>query len=143
RSVRGLTYLISYTWSKALDIGCTGWYGVEGCGIQDPYNIDRDKGPAATDLPHIFSASWVYDLPFGKGKQLSSSSSILNHIIGGWGLNGILSLSSGQPYDVVVSGDIANTGNFGCCNGYYERLNVVGDPTPANQSPAQWLNPAA
>lgn len=143
RSVHGLTYLISYTWSKAMDIGCTGWYGVEGCSIQDPYNMNKDRGPAATDLPQILSASWVYQLPFGQGRKYTSSNGILNHIIGGWGLNGILSLSSGQPYDVGVSGDIANTGNVGCCSGYYERLNLVGDATPAHQSPAEWLNPAA
>jgi hypothetical protein len=63
----GLTYLVSYTWSKSLDLGRTGWYGVEGCSIQNPYNIQADKGPAATDLPYIFSAAWVYTLPFGRG----------------------------------------------------------------------------
>jgi hypothetical protein len=39
-----------------------------------------------------------------------------------------------MPYTVMVSGDIANTGNTG-----YERLNLVGNPTPANQNPDQWL----
>jgi hypothetical protein len=63
----GLTYLVSYTSSKSLDLGRTGWYGVESCSIQNPYNIQAAKGPAATDLPHIFSAAWVYTLPFGRG----------------------------------------------------------------------------
>jgi hypothetical protein len=40
----GLTYLVSYTWSKSLDLGRTGWYRVEGCSIQNPYNIQADKG---------------------------------------------------------------------------------------------------
>jgi outer membrane receptor protein involved in Fe transport len=143
RGVHGLTYLISYTWSKALDIGCTGWYGVEGCSTQTPYDLNRDRGPAATDLTHIFSAAWVYELPFGKGKSLSSSNSFLNYVIGGWALNGILSFSSGQPFDVGISGDPANTGNVSFTTGYnYERLNLVGDPYPANKSPKHWLNPA-
>ena len=63
----GLTYLVSYTWSKSLDLGRTGWYGVECSSIQSTYNIQADKGPAATDLPRIFSAARVYTLPFGRG----------------------------------------------------------------------------
>ena len=140
----GLTYLVSYTWSKSLDLGCSGWYGVEGCSIQNPYNIQADRGPAATDLPQIFSAAWVYTLPFGKGQKLSSSSSVVNNIIGNWNINGILSLSSGTPFDVGTSKDIANTGNYNYGNGYgYERLNLVGDPYPSTKSRNEWINTAA
>lgn len=139
----GLTYLVSYTWSKSLDLGCTGWYGVEGCSIQNPYNIQADKGPSATDVPHIFSAAWVYTIPFGKGQKLSSSNSVVNYVIGNWNLNGIVSFSSGTPFDVGTSKDIANTGNYNYGNGYgYERLDVVGSPYPSNKSPKEWINPA-
>jgi hypothetical protein len=139
-----LTYLISYTWSKSLDLGCSGWYGVEGCSIQNPYNLQADKGPAATDLPHIFSAAWVYTLPFGKGQKLSSSNSVANALIGNWNLNGVLSLSSGIPFDVGTSKDIANTGNYNYGNGYgYERLNLAGSPYPSTKTPAEWINTAA
>ena len=145
RSYKGLTYLISYTWSKSIDIGCTGWYGVEGCGIQNPYNVNADRGPSAIDIPQIFTASWVYQLPFGSGKTFSSGSKVINYLIGGWAFNGILTLTSGQPFDVGVSGDQAQTLNFGCCNGYYDRLNrVSGEPVYAhNKGPGAWLNPAA
>ena len=148
RAFHGLTYLISYTWSKTLDLGCTGWYGVEGCSIQNPYDLKNDKGPAGTDVPQIFSAAWVYEVPFGKGHRYSSSNGILNYIVGGWTLNGILSFSSGIPFFVGASGDIAHiANNTACCAlgfGNYERLNFSGgDPYAANQSPAQWLNTAA
>ncbi len=142
---KGLTYLISYTWSKSVDIGCSGWYGVEGCGIQNPYDVNADKGPSAIDLPQIFVASWTYQLPFGSGHQLASNNSVVNYVIGGWQINGILSLTSGQPFDVGEGGDPALTQNFGCCNGYYDRLNVVsGQPLYAShKGPGGWLNPAA
>src|SRR6202043_651369 len=104
----GLTYLVSYTWSKSLDLGCTGWYGVEGCSIQNPYTLKNDKGPAGTDVPQIFSASWVYQLPFGKGQKYSSTYGPLNYVVGGWTLNGILSFTSGTPFFVGASGDIAH-----------------------------------
>jgi outer membrane receptor protein involved in Fe transport len=140
----GLTYLVSYTWSKSLDLGCTGWYGVEGCSIQNPYNIQADKGPAATDLPQILSAAWVYTLPFGVGEKFSSKSKLVNTVIGKWNLNGILSLSSGTPFDVGTAKDIANTGNYNYGNGYgYERLNLVGDAYPSNKSRSEWINPSA
>ncbi|MGA8153007.1 MAG: TonB-dependent receptor [Terriglobales bacterium] len=140
----GLTYLISYTWSKSLDLGCSGWYGVEGCSIQNPYNLQADRGPSATDLPQIFSAAWVYTLPFGKGQKFSSSNGIVNALIGNWNLNGVLSFNSGTPFDVGTGKDIANTGNYNYGNGYgYERLNLVGNPYPSNKTPAQWINPAA
>jgi outer membrane receptor protein involved in Fe transport len=142
RQWHGLNYLISYTWSKSIDIGCTGWYGVEGCGIQNPYDVNADKGPSAIDIPQIFSAAWVYQLPFGGGQRFSSGNRVLNYLIGGWNLNGIVTLTSGQPFDVGLGGDPAQTLNFGCCNGYYERLDVVpGQPKyAANKGPGQWLN---
>jgi outer membrane receptor protein involved in Fe transport len=145
RQWRGLNYLISYTWSKSIDIGCTGWYGVEGCGIQNPYDVNADKGPSAIDLPQIFTASWVYQLPFGTGKSFSTGNRVADYLMGGWALNGILTLTSGEPFDVGVGGDQALTLNFGCCNGYYDRLNrVEGQPLYAsNKGPGKWLNPAA
>jgi Carboxypeptidase regulatory-like domain len=141
RQQHGLTYLVSYTWSKSLDLGCTGWYGVEGCSIQNPYNLQADRGPSATDLPQIFSAAWVYALPFGKGGRYSSSNPVVNAVIGGWNLNGILSLSSGTAFDVGSGKDIAQTGNYNYGNGYgYERANLVGSPYPSNRGPAEWIN---
>jgi outer membrane receptor protein involved in Fe transport len=144
RQEHGLTYLISYTWSKSLDLGCTGWYGVEGCSIQNPYNLQADKGPSATDLPQIFSAAWVYTLPFGKGGKFSSGNPVVNALIGGWNLNGVLSFNSGQAFDVGTGLDQAQTGNYNYGNGYgYERANLVGNPYPSSKTTAQWVNPSS
>ena len=53
RARHGLTYLISYTFSKSLDLGCDGFYGVEGCSIQNPYNLQGERGM----LPPTFRKS--------------------------------------------------------------------------------------
>jgi outer membrane receptor protein involved in Fe transport len=144
RQQHGLTYLISYTWSKSLDLGCSGWYGVEGCSIQNPYNLQADKGPSATDLPQIFSAAWVYALPFGKDSKFSSASRVVNGLIGGWNLNGVLSLNSGTPFDVGSGKDIAETGNYNYGNGYgYERANLAGSLYPSNKTAREWINVAS
>ena len=139
RASHGLTYIISYTYSKSMDRGCSGDFGSEGCETQTPYNTNNDRSVSGFDLPHIFSGSFVYDIPVGKGKQFSSHNNAVDYIIGNWQLSGILSLHSGRPFDVTVSnGDTAGTGNG------TERANLLmSDPYASGQGPLQWLNPAA
>jgi len=136
RSHSGITSTLAYTWSKALVTGCDGLFA--DCDIQDPYHLDRDRGPAAHDLTHIFTASFVVPLPFGTGKRFSTSNSVVDHIIGNWQLNGIVSLDSGPRYDVQTDPSIPNTNNlYGT-----ERANVIGDPY-ANTTKTNPLNVAA
>jgi hypothetical protein len=52
-------------------------------------------------------------------------------------VNAIAALHSGIPYDVTYQGDLANTGNT------FVRANLVGNPTLANPSPAEWINTGA
>jgi hypothetical protein len=141
----GLAYLVSYTYGKSIDIGCSGWYGVEGCSIQDPYNFNNDRSVAGFDVTHLLSFAWVYQLPFGPGKRFNPENKVVSHIIGNWQVNGITSFISGLPYDLGVDGDIANTGNFGTAVGFgpYMRLNLVGDPELSNPTPQSWFNKSA
>jgi len=126
-----LTYLLSYTWEKSIDVGCSGYVGMEGCEIEDPYNLKRERSVSGYDIPQIFTANWVYELPFGRGKRFASTNRLANAVAGGWQVNGILTFSSSPPYHVVVAGDVANTGNTECCQfGGYERLNLIGDWHP-------------
>jgi hypothetical protein len=67
---------------------------------------------------------------------------LLHYVIGNWQLNGILTLTSGLPYNVFISSDIPNVGNFAAFSGNV-RANQVGDPNLANPSPSEWFNPAA
>jgi len=136
KSPGGLNYLLSYTYSRAINFGCDGYSG--GCDVQDPNHFEKDKGVAGFDLTHIFSGSWVYPLPFGKGKRWSTGSRVGDYIVGNWQLNGILSLSSGLPFDVQGPQQISNLNNI---NGVV-RANVVGDPH-AHGSKLEPLNIAA
>ncbi|MBI3471208.1 MAG: TonB-dependent receptor, partial [Candidatus Solibacter usitatus] len=70
----GFAYMVSYTYSKAIDIGSSGWYGVEGHSVQDPYNFNNDRSPAGFDLTQVLTVSWLYALPIGKGKPLQTGS---------------------------------------------------------------------
>lgn len=135
----GLTYAVNYTYSKSIDNGCSGYENPEGCAIQDPYHFNNDRSVSAFDLTHILTGSWVYQLPFGEGKFLHTGSHAINYIIGNWQLNGILSLRSGVPFNLSLSGDTANIGS-GAPN---DRPNVVANWQLANSTRAQWFNTAA
>jgi len=133
----GLQYIISYTWSKTMDLACDGFFGAEGCSEQDPYHLQRDWSVAGYDLPQNLSISATYELPIGKGRTLNVTNKVLNAVIAGWQVNGIYAYTSGLPYNLTVSGDIANTGN----SGY--RLNRVGNPQLSRPTRSQWFNTSA
>ncbi len=137
RASRGLTYLLSYTWSKDEDLGVDGWFGADGASVEHPYNLWADKSVSSYDLTHIFAASAVYQLPFGKGMRFRSGNPVVDNLVGGWQLNGILTLASGQPYTIAASSSILNTG------AQSERANLVGNPGLSNPSVAEWFNTAA
>jgi hypothetical protein len=139
RASHGLTYLISYTHSKSMDVACSGSFGAEGCELQDAYNFNLDRSVSGFDIPNDFSASVVYDIPVGTGKTYNLGNGFLNYVVGNWQLAGILNFYSGVPFDVTFSnGDQANTGNV------TERANLVlANPYPANKTPNLWINPAA
>ncbi len=139
RTTKGLSYLISYTRSKSMDVGCSGSFGAEGCEVTDPYNLNLDRSVSGFDLPNIFSGSFVYQIPIGKGRSFSTGHRALDYVLGNWDLNGIVSFYSGLPFDVTVSnGDLSNTGNV------TERANLaLLNPYPSNKTPQEWINPAA
>jgi len=142
---KGLTYLVSYTYSKTENLGCDGFFGSgnastgnEGCSIQDPYDLKRDWSLAGFDLTHNLAVSWVYDLPFGAKQRFKSDNRFVNDLIGNWQFNGIATFRSGVPYSVVASNDdIENTGNV------VERADIVGRAFMTNPNANQFLNPAS
>jgi Carboxypeptidase regulatory-like domain len=146
RFSEGFQFLVSYTFSKAIDNGTSGFFGVENgpggdAGLQNYYDPNGSRSVSSFDIPHFLSMSGVWDLPFGKGKPY------LNHgfageVLGNWQLNSVIQLRSGQPYNLEVAGDVANIGND---NSFwnYARPNLIGNPTPAHQTSAEWYNPAA
>lgn len=140
---RGLTYQVSYAWSRAFD-EASGIVNVGGISefIQDPHNIKGDYGPASFDQPQRVTASASWDLPVGKGRHWSVGWA--NWIVGGWKLSGINTLTSGRtfsvyPYGFYDSVDLTGS-NFG---GRY-RANEISDPhTGFSRSPSEWFNTGA
>jgi hypothetical protein len=140
RSFRGgLAMTAAYTWSKAIDVACSGFFGAEACSVQNEYALNNDRSVSAFHVPHNLVVSWIYDLPFGTGKRLATNNKVVDYIIGGWQFNGIMALRNGIPFHVTVPGDIANIFN----SGTYLRANLVGDPKLDNPTPERWINTSA
>jgi hypothetical protein len=140
RSFRsGLAMTAAYTWSKSIDVACSGFFGAEACSVQNEYALNNDRSVSAFDVPHNLVVSWIYEMPFGRGKRLTTNNNVVDYIIGGWQFNGIMALRNGIPYHVTVPGDIANIFN----SGTYLRANLVGDHRIDNPTPERWINTSA
>ena len=98
----GLNLLISYTWSKTFtDADSIQPYQELDqcqCGIQNPYNLKAERALSIGDVPSNFVASYLYELPIGKGKRFfGNSNRFVNALIGGYRVGGIDRYLSGQP----------------------------------------------
>jgi hypothetical protein len=134
----GLAATVAYTWSKSIDEGCSGFFGTEGCSIQQIYNLRAERSVSAFDVPQNLVVSYNYQLPIGRGRSLNINNRLLDYLVGGFEFSGFVRLYSGTPYDVTISTDVANIDNTG-----YERPNIVSSTKPSHQSKDHWLDPAA
>ena len=107
----GLTFLAAYTWSKALDDTGGTFVGEadRGGAFQNAYNRHAEKGLAGQDIRHRFVVSYIYELPFGKGKAFLNAGGPVTYILGNWQINGITTFQTGSPFTVTQSFNGANT----------------------------------
>jgi hypothetical protein len=135
RFSQGLSFLTSWTISKSIDLGAPpSTSGVGEADVQNPRNLRAERGLSEFDARHRFVTSFVYELPWGRGRRwLSAVHPILDHVLGGWQVTGILTLQSGRPFTVITTRDISNTGGA-------NRPFVVGDPRVKKPTPDRWFN---
>ncbi len=136
----GFTFLGAYVFGRTIgDVpGFSGSGNSPNSGIQNPLDRRAERSLDNQHRKHSFTASYVYELPFGRGRKFGPDMhSALNFIAGGWSVAGIHSIASGRPFGLSVRGNPANTGQL-------NRPNVVAgvDPTlPGDQrDPQRWFN---
>jgi Carboxypeptidase regulatory-like domain/TonB-dependent Receptor Plug Domain len=128
RLTRGVSLLASYTFSKTIDdASSSSNFSNAPSNAQCRCDLRGNKGPSAFEVRHRFVLSYLWELPFGKGKWLASSHEAVNKIIGGWQINGITAFQSGPPIQINTQGDNANIGT-GAGSGNNQRPNLIGDP---------------
>jgi hypothetical protein len=171
RFSNGWSTLVSYTWSKSIDVS-SGYFNVEngpggGSTIQNYYDFSTARGVSSYDIPHFLSWATVYEFPAGPGKRWFTKGPAA-WILGGWQANSIFQARSGAPFNLQVTGDLANLrGSAPSAPGTYLRPNLIADPfqagpVAANPDPncqktisqggraadttrsiASWINPCA
>ncbi len=141
----GLAISAAYTFSKLIDDASSVFDAsiltgpVANFPVADSFNRRLEKDLSNGDIPHIFAAGFIYQLPFGRGRRLAING-WRNQLAGGWELAGVVRLQSGMPLAVT---QITNFNSFA---GYgTQRPNRIGDPNlPSGQrSLAEWFNAAA
>ena len=140
RRNRNMAFLAVYTWAKSLDdksaaagLGATNAFA----GHMDDHNPRLDYGPSDFDVPHRFVASYVYQLPFGRGKHYGSNMNKAADIaVGGWEVTGITTFQKGFPFSVLCNDTL------GLLVTFTQRCNLVGNPGSAHQL-TNWFNTAA
>jgi hypothetical protein len=99
---------------------------------QDPLNLEAEYADARTDRRHIFTANYVYNIPFMK----DSPSAFARAVLAGWQVSGITTINSGQPIPRISEST----------NGFLRggRPNLVADPAAGDQTQNLfWFNPNA
>ena len=141
----GLYALIGYTYSRAYDTGFADGLGsiVGATYFPLPGWQSLDWGLSQINLNHNFTASLIYDLPFGKGRTYGSNwNAATNAILGNWELTLIEKATSGFPVFVI---DSNNTSGVDFINGNGAALirpNQVCNPVLSNPTLSEWFNPA-
>ncbi len=93
----GFSLTGSYTFSKTMTDATNDRDAIDD--PQNPRNKRVEYAEARTSRPHIFSASYVYELPFFR----RSGNDFARYVLGGWQISGITSIASGQPIPRILS----------------------------------------
>jgi hypothetical protein len=146
-----LEFEASYTYSRDLTnvngapiASASAFVSEFGNTLSDPYNPGVDYGNTPYDRRQRFLVTFLYELPFGKGKTFfTGANGVVDRIIGGWELSGVYLLQTGPFMSVALLSDPSGTGyNIFNLNG--GRADTVPGVNPyAGQSINQWINPNA
>ena len=139
RFTRGLLYQLNYMWSHGITDASIG--SGESVAIQNMACRACDRSNANIDVRHTMTSNFIYELPFGLGKQFLQSGAV-SRIFGGWALSGIVSARSGMPVNITMSRKSTDLPDG---NSSSQRPNLVPGVSiyAANQTISNWFNPAA
>ncbi len=155
----GVYALIGYVYSRTYDNGFSDALGTTiGATYYPLPNWQKlDEALSQINLNHNFTASVIYDLPFGKGRHFGQEwKGAVNAILGNWQITAIEKVTSGFPVFVIDSFNQSGV-NFQNNGNSLNRPDLIGDPNKAGVVPANpgcaapprlhtvtaWFNPCA
>ncbi len=111
RFSQGLQLGVSYSFSKSMDdqsvdpVASSSGGGLSTTNSRTPAdtrNWRNERAVSDFDRRHVLSTIWLYELPVGRGKALlGHTNPVVNHILGGWSVNGMYSFMTGEPFSVT------------------------------------------
>jgi hypothetical protein len=129
RPYAGLWYLVSYTYSNDIVTQITPAAGGD---------YTSQRALALFNIPQNLTISSGYELPLGRGQTfLANTNGVVNALVSGWQMQGILVLHSGLPFTPTISRDVSNTG-IGS-----QLPNRLGSGVLSNPTISNWFNKAA
>jgi hypothetical protein len=135
RFSHGILFMAGYTYGKCISNSDSTFVG-ESTAIQNGRDFRQQRGLCTQHFGQRFTLSWLYDLPFGRGRALMTSAPrVVDLILGGWQFNGIYTARSGSPFTVGQAGDAPNVGDGSA------RPDQIGNPNEVqNRSIDRWFN---
>ena len=145
RLSHGLSYLVSYTRSRLEDDASSVFDAsiltgpVANYPVADSFDRGRERDLSTGDIPHVFVASAVWDIPWGSGRA-NKGQGVLGALANDWTVAVVVTRQSGIPVAVTQQTNFNAFAGFGT-----QRPNLVGDPElPADErTPARWFNTGA
>jgi hypothetical protein len=139
RFSHGLQFLTSYVWSHALADSGTPLSGSSNLNPITNTNFATAYSSASWDIRHSMTTSFNYELPIGRGKQFGSGMSRgADAVVGGWQINGILTLRTGQP--ITMTGICYGVWNA-CLPSYVAGYTGNGNSAPpGGRTPNEYFN---
>ena len=145
RVARGVSYSLSYTRSSLRDDASSVFDAsvltgpVANFPVADSFNRRLERDASTGDIPHAFTSSLVWDVPFGDGRAWHPRG-VVGALVNGWTLSGIVTLQSGVPVAIAQTTNNNAFAGFGT-----QRPNLIGDPDlPADErTTSRWFNTAA
>jgi hypothetical protein len=143
----GVGFSASYWFSKTLDylssMNLTGGAAQPVSGevdiAQNPFNLAAEHGPSLFDSRHRFVLSGSWEIP--AAKSLRGAARLL---LAGWQLNGIATASSGTPFTVIDSTNVAGQASHQAISGVPgSRPDVISDPANGPHTVEQWISRSA
>jgi hypothetical protein len=136
----GLSLLANFTGEKETDDSAAPvtFVGQVSSTRVNQYDPRAEWSVGPQDLSRVFSAGYVYELPFGHGKRFLNSGGVLNRLAGGWQADGIIRWTTGTPVVLAGVGDptgiLAGIGNGErpLWNGHSAKL--------SDQNHGEWFN---
>jgi Carboxypeptidase regulatory-like domain len=102
----GLSFLVNYTWSKALAASQEGSNGT--LNQRRSCLLACDYGPTTSNIPQSLVFSAVWELPVGRGRHFENQmNAVLNTVAGGWDIDAIAVMQKGNPFTLIAPNNTA------------------------------------